>query len=111
MWIEEQFDMDPDTAREIYNQWKATGICINASKSGRSTILNKYDVQCLEAYIIMDHETRRELLKELIQHYNLDILTKTLSQTISDIIGMECHIKQKQCFLTKQQQKNRLEFA
>ena len=103
--------MDSDTARKIYNWWEAIGTYTNAPRSERSTILNKYDVQCLEAYIIMDHETRRELLKELIQHYNLDILTKTLSQTISDIIGMECHIKQKQCFLTKQQQKNRLEFA
>ena len=43
-WIGEQFDMDPDTARKIYNRWEATGTCTNAPRSGRPTILNKHDV-------------------------------------------------------------------
>ena len=111
VWIGEQFDLEPDTVRKIYNRWEATGTCTNAPRSGRPTILNKHDVRRLKAYIITDRETRREPLKELVQHCNLDISTKTLSRTISDIIGMGRRVERKRCFLTKQQQKNRLEFA
>src|SRR5437016_4637952 len=103
MWIGEQFDMNPDIARKIYNRWEATGTYTNAPRSGRPTILNKHDVRCLKAYIITDRKTRREPLKELVQHCNLDISTKTLSQTISNIISIRRCVEWKRCFLTKQQ--------
>ena len=106
-----EYDMNENTARQIYNRWVERGDCENAPRPGAPKLLTEGDIRQIKRHIRRDREARRQPLGDIIFDLNLPVSERTLERAIKFEIGMGHRIERKTPWLSPKQKIARLKFA
>ena len=103
MAIGVEYNMNENTARQIYNRWTERGDCENAPRPGAPKLLTDGDIRQIKHHIHHDREACRQSLEDIIFDLNLPVSDRTLKRAIKFDIGLGHRIERKTPWLSFRQ--------
>ena len=104
-------NVNPDTARKVYNKYSTSEDYKSDPRSGRPKLLDEINTSVIKHYVRYDRNKRRKPLGEINTALNLPVSIYTLQRCMKEDIGLGRRVARKTPWLSSVQKQKRLEFA